>query len=180
MVRPLRIARGFTLIELMMVIAIIGVLAALAIPALMQTVRRSKTSEATVNIRRIFDGAITSYQTDVTTRVGNPMTAEFPGTVGATPGENKCCENGFMRCPADATAFDQLTWHKLQFSVDDPHYYWYSFDSSGAGSTAAFTARANGNLDCDDIYSTFERVGFVDLMGSVTGGAGVHKTNVTE
>ena len=85
-----------------------------------------------------------------------------------------------MRCPANALDFDQLTWHKLQFSIDDPHYYWYSFDSEGVGATASFTARANGNLDCDDAFSTFERVGFVDLQGGVTGGAGIYKSSVTE
>ena len=172
--------RGFTLIELMIVVAIIGVLASLAIPALIQSIRRSKTSEATMNIRRIFDGAITAYQADATSRAGGVLAATFPGPVGATPGENVCCANGNMRCPAMATAFDHLTWHKLQFSIDDPHYYWYSFDSEGQGTTAAFTVRANGNLDCDNVYSTFERIGFVDLQGGVTGGAGVFKNNVTE
>jgi type IV pilus assembly protein PilA len=172
--------RGFTLIELMIVVAIIGVLAALAIPALMQSVRRSKTSEATVNLRRIFDGAVTAYQADATNRQGNLLAAEFPGSVGFSPGENSCCVNGNTRCPANAGAFDHQTWHKLQFSLDDPHFYWYSFDSIGSGASAEFTARANGNLDCAGGYSTFERIGFVDLFGGVTGGAGVFKLNPTE
>lgn len=165
---------GFTLIELMIVVAIIGLLAAVAIPAFEKAVRRSKSSEATINLRRIFDGAITSYQEETVDREGRGAASEFPDSVPATPGENACCQNEGNRCPANPGAFVQPTWQVLQFSVDDPHFYWYTFVSEGVGVAAQFTARASGNLNCDDRYSTFERIGFVDLLGGVTGGSGVH------
>ena len=44
----------------------------------------------------------------------------------------------------------------LNFSMGDPYQFAYTFDSAGVGNTAAFTARANGDLDCNNVASTFE------------------------
>jgi type IV pilus assembly protein PilE len=46
-VRISRVHRGFTLVELMIVVAIIGILAAIAYPAYTQQVQRSRRSDAT-------------------------------------------------------------------------------------------------------------------------------------
>lgn len=52
--------KGFTLIELMIVVAIIGILAAIAIPNFLKYQAKSKQSEAKVNLKGIFTSQ-TSY-----------------------------------------------------------------------------------------------------------------------
>ena len=60
MLTKMRKAKGFTLIELMIVVAIIGILAAIAIPNFMKFQCKSKRSEAKTNLAGIYT-AETAY-----------------------------------------------------------------------------------------------------------------------
>ena len=71
--------KGFTLIELMIVVAIIGVLAAVAIPAFTKYIAKSKTSEAKTFVKRIYDGARAYYmEPNYGTKTLNTVPAQFP------------------------------------------------------------------------------------------------------
>jgi type IV pilus assembly protein PilA len=61
MLSMLKGKKGFTLIELMIVVAIIGILAAIAIPNFLKFQAKSKQSEAKANLGAIFTGEVAYF-----------------------------------------------------------------------------------------------------------------------
>jgi prepilin-type N-terminal cleavage/methylation domain-containing protein len=61
MFKALRSNKGFTLIELMIVVAIIGILAAIAIPQYIKYVKRSRTAEALDHVKMIYSAEADWY-----------------------------------------------------------------------------------------------------------------------
>jgi type IV pilus assembly protein PilA len=173
-----RIEKGFTLIELMIVVAIIGILAAVAIPAFMKNSRKAKTTEATTNVKKLYDGARSYFEEEVNARGSIvPIAKQFPSNAAVTtaPALVACCAAVGKKCAPAPALWTDASWQALKFSMDDPHYYAYTYLSSGTDLTSQFTARANGDLDCDVTYSTFEMVGSIQTDGTVTGQAGFFK-----
>lgn len=147
--------RGFTLIELMITIAILGILAALAIPSLMAYIARSKTSEASGNLNHLFKSASSYYISDL---AGKSISATISGycTIGdagprpPTPSDSKQKFEGDANLKA------------LSFHVADFVYFSYGISSAGgrcdnsANTSNLYTFYANGDLDGDGTMSTFE------------------------
>jgi type IV pilus assembly protein PilA len=80
MLKSFRKQEGFTLIELMIVVAIIGILAAIAIPNFLQYQLKSRQSESKVNLNAIKTSQI-AFQAEKSCYLGIPTM----GALGAVP-----------------------------------------------------------------------------------------------
>jgi type II secretory pathway pseudopilin PulG len=140
----------------MIVVAILGVLAALAIPTFTTYVARSKSSEAVSNLNQLFKSAASYYASDLN---GKGM--------GATATGNCTVEDGGPEPPTPSSRKQQFvsSGHRsleaLRFRIGD--YVYFSYGLRGVGESCGHSANeilytfyANGDLDEDGELSTFE------------------------
>jgi prepilin-type N-terminal cleavage/methylation domain-containing protein len=131
--------RGFTLIELMIVVAIIGILAAVAIPAFMDYMKKSKKTEASLQLNKISKNDKVYYITN----------AKFVTDAGATkPGTTSAP----CKYAVDTTWATDSGWAALDFQIDEPNLFEYTY----TGGTTSANANAVGDLDCDNTKITYE------------------------
>jgi type IV pilus assembly protein PilA len=118
---------GFTLIELMIVVAIIGILAAIAIPNFLRFQLKAKTSEGKTNI-----AAIRTAEQSYYSEFGGYVSSAGDSNGGTPPGAVKAVFDG-----STALGFDTIGW-----SPEGQVYFMYSVASSD-GTGMLITADAD-------------------------------------
>ena len=152
---------GFTLIEIMIIVVIIGILTSMAIPMFTSATAKSKRSEAHVVLKNIWELQNAYYA--------------FHGHYWP--------QDGYAIAPAGVA----ITWKDISFEIGRNHRYSYSVQSAGEALVITGIAEGKGDIDGDAfpdhiIMDQYGKMYIVldDLFNSASGGGPPPATSASE
>ena len=186
---------GFTLIELMIVVAIVGVLAVLAIYGVRKYIANAKTAEAKNSLGQIGKDAGSALEREI-------MTSSVLATGGTAALNRRLCLSATASVPAASTSIQGKKYQPdpsvgkdynkdsslagvgfacLKFEMTSPQYFMYNYVSDATSSTVGtnMTATANGDLNGDTTLSTFQLLGAIGA-GELRLAPSISETNPEE
>ena len=127
--------KGFTLVELMIVVAIIGILAIIAIPQYIKYIKRSRTAEGVQHARKVFNSVVDWHAEP---KLGNGVYPENSDTLAQT---------GDVR-------FRNLYPNVSSWWDDGDNFYYYTVTTTtiGAQRSPLITARAKEGVTDKHVF----------------------------
>lgn len=170
-----RLKGGFTLVELMIVVAIVGVLAVLAVYGVRKYIASAKTAEAKNSLGQIGKDAVTAFE-------GERMTNTVLSEGSSTAVIREMCQSASAKIPTALASVKGMKYQSskadwsntndvknnagfpcLKYEMTQPQYFMYDYKANGTG-TGDFSTTAEGDLNGDAAGSTFT------LLGSIVSG----------
>ena len=160
-VRQIKKSTGFTLVELMIVVAIIGVLAAVSIPLFQGYVKDAKKAEGREKLSALAKGAVIYYHMDhfYDANATDKRRGLYPDKRLEM---NEPEDNSVAILPApqlgtkgslDKKELNQQPWSRLAFDASDiPLYYGFIYRTDNSGTLFGAGAYANLQFENDSRY----------------------------